>query len=194
MKTWIITFAIVSLTLIVSGELQAQSQLPPSDTPTRVLNEMQPPPVMIQQELLTLLQPEVERGDITIYDAKDMVKINLAAPALFDSGSDRVHPEGADILKRIGSVLKTATNWKATLTGHADNQKIKPPLQRRFASNKELSEARAENGAKILKEVGVDPSIISTVGQGASQPVASNATEKGRSKNRRIELLVVARY
>ncbi len=63
-------------------------------------------------------------------------------------------PEGADILKRIGSALKTATNWKATLTGHADNQKIKPPLKRRFASNKELSEARAENGAKILKEVG----------------------------------------
>lgn len=193
MKTWVGTFAIVFLMLSVTDELQAQVQLSPSDTPTRELNEMQPPRVVMQQELLALLQPEVERGYITIYHTKDMVKINLAAVALFDSGSDQVHPEGADVLKRIGSVLKDATNWEAILTGHADSQEIKPALQKRFPNNTALSAARAENGAKILKEAGVDPSLILTVGQGESQPVASNATEQGRSKNRRIELLVAAR-
>ena len=194
------SMAITLAALVLSGftlwvkqahaDVQARSQLSSSDTPTRELNEMPPPSVMVPLELYASLRPDVERGYLTIKQAKDMVRIELAS---FDSGSDECRPESASILNRVGSVLKMDTRWRATLSGHADSQEIKPPLQKRFPTNQELSEARAESGAKILKQAGVDLRKVSIVGKGESQPVASNATEEGRKKNRRIELLVSAR-
>ena len=202
MRTWVIISAIVFLLFGVNDELQAtQSQASPPDTSqgpqvsspdtsTRMLNEMKGPPMVMQQELRRLLQPEVDRGDIIIREGKDRVEISLASKALFDSGSDRVHAAGADILMRVGSVLKTVPNWETTLTGHADSMPIRPALQKRFASNKELSEARAESGSRILMEAGVDPKLIKTAGKGETQPIASNATVEGRSRNRRIEIVI----
>jgi flagellar motor protein MotB len=190
MKTTMLTCAVVVGLLGMCDRVQADTQAAPNDTPTRILNEMKAPPVLVQDELIRQLQPEVQRGDIAIYDAQDMIKVTMASHALFDSGSARIHPEGADVLKRIGNVLKNATNWKATLTGHADNQKIRPSLQKQFANNMKLSKARAENSAALLKEAGVDAAAISTSGKGDSQPIASNATAEGRSKNRRVELMV----
>lgn len=189
MKIVVIVCASISLVLGASS-LQAATQAGSApDTPERVLNEMKGPPLVMQQELRQLLQPEINRGDIIVHESKDRVEISLSSRALFDSGSDVVHDQGVDILMRIGSVLKTAPNWETTITGHADNQPIRPALQRRFANNMELSEARAKNGSKVLMEAGVDPMLIKTVGKGESQPVASNATAQGRSRNRRIEIV-----
>ena len=198
MRMWSLAIAFVALVLSgfplwvkqANAAVEAQSQLSPNDTPTRELNEMRPPSMMLPTELYASLQPDVERGYVTIKQTRDMVRIELAS---FDSGSDQCRPESASILKRIGSVLKTDTKWKATLIGHADSQEIKPPLQKRFPSNQELSAARAESGARILKEAGVDLKKVSIVAKGESKPVASNATEEGRKKNRRIEIVVAAR-
>jgi len=178
--------------LLVFGAVNLQAATPTGtapDTPERVLNEMKGPPFVMQQELRRLLQPEIDRGDIIVLESKDRVEISLSSKALFDSGSDVVHAQGADILMRIGSVLKTAPNWETTVTGHTDNQPIRPALQRRFPSNMELSEARAKNGSKVLMEAGVDPMLVKTVGKSEFQPVASNATPQGRSRNRRIEIV-----
>ena len=195
MRTWVIVYAIVFFMLGITDELFSQvkdssSQESSPDTPTRVLNEMKGPPGLMQQELLRLLQPEVNRGDITIRSTKDKVFINLADRALFDSGSDQVHPAGADILNRIGSAMKGVPNWKVQLIGHADNQPIKPAAQIRFANNTALSQARAEHGAKILMDSGVDAKLISTAGRGEAQPIASNSTAEGRRKNRRLEIVL----
>jgi chemotaxis protein MotB len=200
MKLWVVLYAIMFLLLGLFDELQAVSsdvsppadsaQVASPDTPTRVLNEMKGPPAVMQQELLQLLKPEVDRGDITIHSTKDRLHINLASKALFDSGSDQVHPQGVDILMRIGSVLRSAPNWETTVTGHADNQPIKPRLQVRFLNNTKLSEARAQNGSRILMEAGMDPNLIKTAGKGEVEPIATNATAEGRSKNRRIEIVV----
>jgi len=186
-KMW--SLAIVLVGFGLSG-FTLQQDFSSSDTPSRELNEMPAPSVMVPLELYASLRPGVEQGYIFIYQTKDMVRIELAS---FDSGSDRVRPESASVLAQIGSVLKTDPHWKATLTGHADSQEIRPSLQKRFPTNQELSEARAQNGARILKAAGADPHKISVTGKGESQPIASNATEEGRSMNRRIEIIVAAR-
>lgn len=193
MRTLVAISAVVFLMLSGNNEVQAKSEVSAPDTPARILNEMKGPPMVMQDELIRLLQPEIDRGYITIHTDKGKVRVSLASTALFDSGSDQVHARGVDILMRVGSVLKVAPNWEATLTGHADNQPIKPALQKRFPSNMELSEARAQSGARILMEAGVDPGAIVITGKGESYPIASNATPEGRSKNRRIELQIEPR-
>jgi len=190
----LVMFCASVMLVLGAATIQAATQTGAgTDTPERVLNEMKGPPFVMQQELRELLQPEINRGDIIVHESKDRVEISLASQALFDSGSDVVHAQGADILMRVGSVLKTAPNWETTVTGHADNRPIKPALRRRFANNMELSEARAKNGSKVLMEAGVDPLLIKTAGKGETQPVASNATSEGRSRNRRIEIVTQPR-
>ena len=199
MRKWIILYAVVFLSISMNDELQitqSQAATPEAnevalpDTPERVLNEMKGPPTVMQRELRRLLKPEVDRGDIVIREYKDRVEVNLAERALFDSGSDKIHAQGVDILMRVGSVLRSAPNWQTTVIGHADNQPIKPALQTRFANNQMLSEARAQNSSRLLMEGGVDANLIKTAGKGDTRPIATNATEQGRSRNRRIEMVI----
>ena len=62
-----------------------------------------------------------------------------------------------------------------------------------YADNWELSSERALTVLRLLAASGVNPSNLSAVGRGASMPVASNATEAGRAKNRRVEIVVMSR-
>src|SRR5206468_2330425 len=73
--------------------------------------------------------------------------------------------------------------------GHADDMPIGPALKQTFPSNQELSDARANNAVRyMVEEGGLDPASLSAAGYSDSQPIASNATEAGKSKNRRIEI------
>lgn len=146
--------------------------------------------VQMQQDLRTSLKPEIARGDIKVHQNEDQLTISLAAKALFDSGSADLRREGSDILQRVGSILKQFSDKKVTVTGHTDNQPIKPMLQTRFPSNRELSEARAASGAKVLEHAGVNHGMVSIAGKGESMPIANNTTLEGRAKNRRIEIVV----
>ena len=77
---------------------------------------------------------------------------------------------------------------QVTVIGHTDSI----PVQRSnpFASNQGLSEARAKRIADILAGHGVDPSIISSEGRAATQPIADNGTREGRARNRRVEIRI----
>jgi chemotaxis protein MotB len=113
--------------------------------------------------------------------------------ALFDSGQAVLKQSGMDILKPLGLVLKerTGTFTRVQIEGHTDNQPIKGGGQ--FASNWELSSARATAVVRFLqKECDLKPELVSMSANGYSeyQPVASNDAEEGRRKNRRIEVKV----
>ncbi len=110
----------------------------------------------------------------------------------FDSGEASVKPEGQPILKKIADMLKEVGDRHIRVEGHADNQEIGPTLKNRFPTNVELSRARAAGVARYLvQEAGLDPNHVTTLGHGATQPVAPNATEVGRQKNRRVEIAFV---
>jgi chemotaxis protein MotB len=109
---------------------------------------------------------------------------------LFDSGEATLKPGGADVLKRIGSVLKNYPDRSIHVAGHTDNVPIKGRLAKRFPTNAELSRARAESARQALTEGGMAPDKIDAKGHADSRPIASNSTAEGRQKNRRVEIVV----
>jgi chemotaxis protein MotB len=141
-----------------------------------------------QRGVIRGLRPQIEKGDIKVDLNNERLLINLASSYLFGSGEDQLKPAGVDALKHVGAVLKDFPEYKVAVDGHTDNVPIQGALQKRFPTNKELSEARAANAAKALAEGGLVNAT--TTGYGDMQPVSSNKTAEGRAQNRRIEVRV----
>ena len=77
--------------------------------------------------------------------------------------------------------------------GHADNMEIGPSLKSQYPTNWDLSKARATGVLRYLVEKGgIDSARISSIGYGATKPLTSNATEAGRSRNRRVDVVLYA--
>lgn len=113
----------------------------------------------------------------------------LARKLEFEPGEAPVKPAGLPILKQINDLLKPVTDKQITIEGHTDTQPIGPTLKRQFPTNQELSQARAAGMVRYLVEQGgLDPANLSAVGHADRRPLASNSTEEGRKKNRRIEI------
>jgi chemotaxis protein MotB len=109
---------------------------------------------------------------------------------LFDSGESTLKPEGVEVLRRIAAVLIKAEKL-IVVQGHTDNVPIVGQLAQRYPTNWELSAARSVNVARFLhEEAGLDPTRLSATAFSEYQPRADNATEEGRQKNRRIEILL----
>jgi chemotaxis protein MotB len=141
-----------------------------------------------QRGLIRALRPQIENQNITVDLNNERLLINLAAGYLFGSGEDQLKPAGTDALKQVGAILKDFPEYKVAVEGHTDDRPLRPTLKKKFASNKELSEARATNASRALADGGL--SGARTSGYADSQPVASNATDGGRAKNRRVEVRV----
>jgi chemotaxis protein MotB len=111
---------------------------------------------------------------------------------LFDSGEASLSPRGSEVLARLGTVLSKVENRSIFVSGHTDDA---PPSQRlaaTFPTNWELSVARAVNVVRFLGETAhVPASKLVAAGHADTKPVASNATPKGRARNRRIEILLI---
>ncbi len=111
------------------------------------------------------------------------VVINLS-DVLFEF--DRYHLTGAAriIIQEISSVLKDVSGRSISIEGHSDS--IGKVLY-----NKQLSLRRAEVVASELRQHGVGSSYMKVRGFGEGYPVASNNSEEGRSRNRRVEIVIL---
>ena len=141
-----------------------------------------------QRGLVRALRPQLEKGNIMVDLNNERLLINLASGYLFGSGEDQLKTAGADALKQVGAILKDFPEYKVSVDGHTDNRPIRSELKKKYPSNKELSEARAANAALALGEGGL--SAVTTHGYADTRPVMPNTTDTGRSKNRRVEVLV----
>jgi len=141
-----------------------------------------------KQRLVRALRPQTEKGDITMDLNNERLLIKLASSYLFGSGEAELKPGGADALKKAGNILKDYPEYNVAVEGHTDDRPIRSTLKKKFATNQELSEARAANAAKALAEGGL--SGATTAGFADAKPVASNSTDAGRAKNRRVEIRV----
>lgn len=144
------------------------------------------------ETLMKEMQKEIEKGDIKITQAVDRLSVNLVEKILFDSGEAEVKPEGLNILKRVGDILKGVSDKQIRIEGYTDNVKLGAKLRQRYPTNWELSTARATNVVRYLQDkVGVDPRMLSAAGLSEYKPVASNETPEGRAQNRRIEIVLL---
>ncbi len=102
---------------------------------------------------------------------------------LFDTGKATLQPESQAQLSDIAAILKAYPKVHVRLGGYTDNVGDK-------AANVTLSQARAANVEGELVKAGIDKSRLDSKGYGEEHPVASNDTEDGRAKNRRISMRV----
>jgi chemotaxis protein MotB len=142
-----------------------------------------------EKNLLKALQPEIARGTVSVVQSGDGLTINLNSSLLFAPGQDQLQTGGKDALKRVGGVLKDFPDKQVRVAGHTDSAPIRGELQKKFPSNKELSDARAKSAAEALQEGGLT-STVSAEGRGDSSPIATNNTAEGRAQNRRVEVFV----
>ena len=142
-----------------------------------------------QRGLIRALKPQIDQKNIAVDLNNERLLINLASGYLFGSGEDQLKPAGADALKQVGSILKDFPEYKVHVEGHTDNRPIRSSLKKKFPTNKELSEARAENAVKALADGGL--ANAHAMGAADTKPVMPNTTDAGRAKNRRVEISVV---
>jgi chemotaxis protein MotB len=125
--------------------------------------------------------------DVTVQQ-RGLVITVLADQVLFQPGSATLEPAASPVLDAIAESLRALPN-PVTVEGHTDNVPVGPGS--RYSSNWELSTARATTVLRTLVERdGIDPQRMSAAGYADTRPIASNDDPAGRSRNRRVELVV----
>jgi type VI secretion system protein ImpK len=123
-----------------------------------------------------------------VVPSANAIVIRLCDQFLFDSGQAILKDGFKPIAAQIAVFLNEHPG-KIKFVGHTDNIALRDKV--RFASNQELSKARALAVANMVKSSGLSqPERIEIEGKGPDVPVASNATGEGRAKNRRVEIVI----
>ena len=116
------------------------------------------------------------------------VQISLNGAILFDSGSDEIKTSALGVLSKVGDILKVYDRHLIKIEGHTDDVKISSA---KFPNNMWLSTARATRVFEYFKDQKkLNPKTLEATGLSEYHPVATNDTEKGRAKNRRVEIKI----
>ncbi len=146
-----------------------------------------PPMEILRRQIEAAAGPEIRAGAIGLSDSANGLTISLREAKFFDSGSAELRPPALPVLDRIAAALPEAG---LRVEGHTDDVPIHTP---QYASNWELSSARASSVARLLlKHANVHAAGMSVSGYAEFHPVAENATEEGRARNRRVDIVVLA--
>ncbi len=113
----------------------------------------------------------------------EVITLSDQGEVLFAFDSAQLTPAAQEQLVGLMDKLKNADVLSIKVVGHTDSQGTD-------AYNQALSERRASSVAAFLLEQGLAPDKLTSQGMGESQPVADNASEEGRAKNRRVELVI----
>ena len=140
------------------------------------------------RNLVEQLEGELESGKLEIHRLRGRLQVRALDQILFGSGSTSIKAEGREVLSKLARQLKDLARHRIRVEGHTDNLPISTP---RYPSNWELSGERAAVVVRFLVDQGLDPAKLSAAGFGPYQPIAGNATPKGRARNRRIEIVLM---
>jgi chemotaxis protein MotB len=126
------------------------------------------------------LQADIVRRGLVIRLLTDNV--------LFASGSAHLEPPSTGLLTTLGHLLALEVRHPIVVEGHTDNRPISSP---QFPTNWELSTSRATQVVRYFIRQRVAPSRLQAAGLAAQRPIASNSNDTGRSRNRRVEIVLV---
>ena len=135
----------------------------------------------VQEELTQLDQASTEER------SADELLLRYDGIALFENASDQLKDQTRTILTNLADILREHPEVTLTVQGHTNNL---PLRSERFSNNMELSEARANAARSFLIEQGIAAERLDAQGFGDSQPIASNDTEEGLRKNRRVDFVL----
>mgnify|MGYP000371074412 CR=1 FL=1 len=139
--------------------------------------------------LKSVLKDGIDDQDIDVKVDKTVVFINLSDKMLYQSGSYQLTPRAGEVLSKIATIIKSKPDLEVMVEGYTDNVPIKNNC---IEDNWDLSVRRASQVVKTLqKNYGVNPDKLIAAGRGEYNKLADNATEEGRSMNRRTRIILL---
>jgi chemotaxis protein MotB len=150
-----------------------------------------------QRSVLQGAQTEIQRsleedglGDTVKFrlESRGLVVTIVSDKVLFEPGQAELRSEGREVVNELAAAIGRLPN-KLTVEGHTDNI----PISGRYASNWELSTARATSVLReLIEHHRIAPARLSAAGYADERPVTGNDTAEGRAANRRVELVILA--
>lgn len=141
----------------------------------------------LKEELAEYLAEQGIAASVALSVEERGLVIRFQDSVLFESGKADIITGSKTILAEVGRVLLTTEN-NVRIEGHTDNLPINTV---KFPSNWELSTSRATNVLRYLIQEGISPERLSAVGYGEYHPLATNDTDEGRQKNRRVDIVIL---
>ncbi len=135
-----------------------------------------------------VLAPQIANGMVTVNLGRTGLLISLSSAGFFQSGSAVPIASSVPALNKIGQAIAT-TPYDVRIEGHTDNV---PIHNAQYSDNWELSTARATVLTRLfIEEDHIVPDRLAAAGYAQYHPVASNLTAAGRSRNRRVDIIVL---
>lgn len=151
----------------------------------KISNPAPPPPATLN--LKAFLKPEIDAGLVAVRDEADQSVVTLKGDGLFASASTEVRGRYDAVIQRIAAAMNNVSG-KILVIGYSDNVPIRSA---RFASNYELSLARAQSVQTLLQQQLAQPSRVRAEGRGESHPLVPNTSAENRARNRRVEITLL---
>ena len=143
---------------------------------------------MVLTNNLTRSLSKEELQDVDVKVLKGVVYISLSDNMLYKSGSYEISDQAGATLSKIAKIITDYKDYDVLIEGNTDNVPISKPNIR---NNWDLSGLRASSVVQALQNnFGVDPQRLTAGGRGQYNPIASNDTPDGKTKNRRTEIII----
>lgn len=134
----------------------------------------------------SLSREELKEVDVRVL--KGVVYISLADNMLYKSGSYEINDRAAETLSKIAKIIMDYQDYDVLVEGNTDNVPIN---RENIRNNWDLSCLRASSVVQYLQtHYGVNPKRLTAGGRGEFNPVATNATELGKQRNRRTQIII----
>ncbi len=148
-------------------------------------------PVQVLEDVQKPLAREIRKNfanveGISVKSEPRGIVITLSNDTAFTPGSAEIRDNMASQLMKLSDILN-ASPGRIIIEGHTDNVPVSGGI---YKSNWELSAARASSVLHVLIQQGLDPNRFIIAGYGEYRPLDSNASEEGRARNRRVEIIL----
>lgn len=200
--SWLVTYLDVITLLLVMFVVMLALSGGPSDRPeaqagTTIAEPAAKAAVVAEPTLVSAAERFAQRAqatlqaagltdDIAVIPQQDGVRFRISNDILFASGDSVLSREGERQLSQLVPLLADA-DYQITVAGHTDSVPIRTD---RFPSNWELSSARSGTVVRLFEAAGVARDRMQAAGYADTRPLFRNDTEQGRSRNRRVEIIL----
>ena len=146
--------------------------------------------IVLTNNLTRSLSKE-ELRDVDVRVLKGVVYISLNDNMLYRTGSYEISDRAGQTLSKIAKIITDYKDYEVLIEGNTDNV---PILRENIRNNWDLSCLRASSVVQALQnQYGVNPSRLTAAGRGEYNPLESNDTDAGRSRNRRTQIIITPR-
>lgn len=142
----------------------------------------------VANDLARAFQALIAEDLVSIREGRLWLELEIRSAVLFESGSAQIRDGALPVVDQVVDILAGVPN-SVRVEGYTDDV---PISNGQYRSNWDLSAARAGSMVHRLLDQGIDPLRLSLAGYGEYRPIADNATADGRSRNRRVVLVVLA--